>query len=99
MNISQTGQAASSLVQPEKAAPGKSGEGRGFGEIFEEAFDRVNSDMVHADRMIQDMATGRDVDIAQTMIAVSKADISFRLMLQIRNKALSAYEEIMRMTV
>ncbi len=99
MNISKTGQVTSSQVQPDKVSPKPSGEGKGFGEIFEQAFDRVNSDMVHADNMIQKMATGKDVDIAQTMIAISKADISFRMMLQVRNKALSAYEEIMRMTV
>ena len=70
-----------------------------FAQTLEDAFDRVNSDMSSAGAMIKNMASGQDVDIADTMIAISKADISFRMMLQVRNKALSAYEEIMRMQV
>ena len=43
--------------------------------------------------------TSGDKDIHGTMIALEKADISMRLMLQIRNKLVSAYEEVMRMQV
>ena len=38
-------------------------------------------------------------DLQETMIALEKADVSFRLMMQIRNKVLDAYQEIMRMQV
>ena len=45
------------------------------------------------------MLTADNKDIHGTMIALEKADISMRLMLQIRNKLVSAYEEVMRMQV
>ena len=45
------------------------------------------------------MLTSENKDIHGTMIALEKADISMRLMLQIRNKLVSAYEEVMRMQV
>ena len=47
--------------------------------------------------MAQQMAAGKPVNLADTMIAITKADLSFKLLLQVRNKALSAYDEIMRM--
>jgi flagellar hook-basal body complex protein FliE len=73
--------------------------GNEFSEMLESAFDRVNQEISTSGEMIKNMASGEDVDIADTMIAINKADISFRMMLQVRNKALSAYEEIMRMQV
>ncbi len=70
-----------------------------FSDLLEKAFDAVNEDMNTAGKMTQNMASGKEVDIADTMIAITKADISFRMMLQVRNKVLSAYEEVMRMQV
>ena len=46
-----------------------------------------------------ELLTAENKDIHGTMIALEKADISMRLMLQIRNKLVSAYEEVMRMQV
>ena len=43
--------------------------------------------------------TGASGDIHGTMIALAKADMSFRLLLQVRNRALEAYQEIMRMNL
>ncbi len=96
--VSSTGSSSAKPAganEPEKA----SGPEKGFAETLENAIDRVNHDMNSAGSMIKKMASGADVDIADTMIAISKADISFRMMLQVRNKALSAYEEVMRMQV
>lgn len=70
-----------------------------FGQIFMKSLDEVNSAHKIADKMMSDLATGKNVDIHQTMIAVEKADISFRLMLQVRNKLVAAYQEINRMQV
>lgn len=102
MNISLTGQAdglSSGTMQQAASRGQKPADEKSFKEIFEHAFDSVNRDRMTADAMINRMASGADVDIAETMIAISKSDISFRMLLQVRNKALSAYEEIMRMQV
>lgn len=73
------------------------GEAKGFGDMLKEAVNSVNQRLVNAEELSTQLALGKPVDIAQVMTAMSKADISFRLLLQVRNKALSAYEEIMRM--
>jgi flagellar hook-basal body complex protein FliE len=55
--------------------------------------------MVNADQAIDDLATGRNQDIHNTMISMQKAEISFELVMQIRNKLISAYDEIRRMSI
>ena len=52
-----------------------------------------------ADREVEKLAKMETQDIHNTMIAIEKADLSFQLMMQVRNKIISAYEEIMRMQV
>ncbi len=99
--VQGTTTASVSGAGPQEVSGGdrKEGKSEGFSDLLEKAFDAVNDDLNTAGKMTQDMASGREVDIADTMIAVTKADISFRMMLQVRNKVLSAYEEVMRMQV
>lgn len=66
---------------------------------FEESLRQVNAMQKQADQAIEALATGEVRDIAQTMIAVEKANLSFELMTQIRNRIVEAYQEIMRMQV
>ena len=56
----------------------------------------VNRLLKEADHATQEMVLGKQ-DIHQTMIAIEQANLSLRLMLQVRNKMIAAYEEIMRM--
>ncbi len=87
------------LEQGRKSQETTGGEQPGFSEMFEKAVNKVNEGILNAEDLSARMAAGEPVDIAQTMIAISKADLQFRLMVQVRNKALGAYEEIMRMQV
>jgi flagellar hook-basal body complex protein FliE len=73
--------------------------GTSFKEIFNKAFNEVNGFNTDADKAITDFATGKNTDIHNTMIAMEKADISFQLMMQVRNKLVAAYQEIYRMQV
>ena len=68
----------------------------GFADVIKQAVKRVNDMEQDADRSVQHLVTGQG-GIHETMIALQKADISLRLLLQIRNKALDAYREVMRM--
>jgi flagellar hook-basal body complex protein FliE len=68
----------------------------GFADVIKQAVKRVNDMEQDADRSVQRLATGKG-GIHETMIALQKADISLRLLLQIRNKAMDAYREVMRM--
>jgi flagellar hook-basal body complex protein FliE len=70
-----------------------------FGEILQGVLHDVNQLQIKADQSINDLASGKQTDIHQTMIAVEKAGISFELLMQIRNKIIAAYETIMRTQV
>jgi flagellar hook-basal body complex protein FliE len=70
-----------------------------FGAQLEKALGDVNELQQKADEAIQQLVGEGKGDLQQTMVALEKADISFRLMMQIRNKVLEAYQEIMRMQV
>ena len=68
----------------------------GFSEYVNQALKNVNDLEAKANHAVEEMTTGQ-TGIHETMIALQKADISLRLLLQVRNKALEAYREIMRM--
>lgn len=68
-----------------------------FTETFKASITEVNRLQKEADQAIEALATGETKDIAQTMVAVEKANISFQLMTQVRNRIIEAYQEIMRM--
>jgi flagellar hook-basal body complex protein FliE len=59
-----------------------------------EAIDEVNSMQQNANTAVEQLMTGGDVNMAEVFTAVQKADVSFRMLLQIRNKMLQAYDEI-----
>ncbi|MBK9292859.1 MAG: flagellar hook-basal body complex protein FliE [Oligoflexia bacterium] len=70
-----------------------------FASSLKEAVNAVNTAQKDADRKMQELATGKSNNIHETMIAAEKADISLRLMVQVRNKVIEAYHEIMKMQV
>ncbi len=72
---------------------------RPFGDVLKESIREVNRLQVEADQSIQELAIGRAGSVHETMIAVEKAEVSFRLMMQVRNKIVDAYHEIMRMQI
>jgi flagellar hook-basal body complex protein FliE len=71
--------------------------GAGFGEALARALGEVNALQQTADASVQDFSLGRTRDVAGTLIAVEKANLGFQLTLQIRNRLLEAYQEVMRM--
>ena len=73
--------------------------GASFMEFLEQGVDKVNSVQKTADQVTADVASGKSENIHEAMIALSHAELSFNFMVQVRNKALEAYQEIMRMQV
>ena len=65
-----------------------------FGDLLQQGFVEVNEKQQSAAAQVHDLLTGGDVSQIEVYTAVQKADMAFRLMVQIRNKLLSAYEEI-----
>ena len=74
-------------------------ESASFGEILKQSVNEVNRLQLEADKSIEALVSGKNKDIHGTMIAISKADLAFRMTLQVRNKVIEAYQEIMRMSL
>jgi flagellar hook-basal body complex protein FliE len=77
---------------------GKAG-GPSFGEVLKDSLSQVNQLQNEADQAIKDLATGGPTTLHDTMLALQKADLSFKLMMQVRNKIVEAYQEVVRMQV
>ena len=74
-------------------------EGQSFADYLQEQLGEVNELQTQADSSINALATGQSDDVHATMIAMQKADVSFRLLMAVRNKLLDAYDEVMRMQI
>ncbi len=70
-----------------------------FAEMLSGAISETDHLRKTANAAVADLASGNNVDIHKTMIAMEKASISFKLMMQVRNKVIAAYQEIMRTQV
>lgn len=70
-----------------------------FSEVLKDSIDKVGQLEKEASAQTEKLATMETQDVHNTMIAVQKADLSFQLMMQIRNKIIDAYQEIMRIQV
>ncbi len=75
---------------PEKKTDGT------FDKLLDETIGKVATLQKEADKAIEELASGSG-DIVQAMVAIQKAELSFQTMVEIRNKLLNAYEELMRM--
>lgn len=70
-----------------------------FSTFLEESIKKVNDLQLKAENAAKELSLGKGQNLHSTMIAIEKADISFKLMMQLKNKLLAAYQEIMRMQV
>ena len=88
-----------SINQDLPALTPKQAEGPGFKNLLQEQIDKVNQLQRDATEAMEDLATGGRDDIESVLIATQKADTAFRLLLQVRNKVLDAYEEVKQIRV
>ncbi len=79
-------------------SPNKSKKVPSFADFIKSYIQDVNSKQIEADKSIEKFIKG-EKDITSTVLAVEKAEVSLQLFLQIRNKLVQAYQEIMRMQV
>jgi len=70
-----------------------------FGEVLKDSLKQVDQLQHEADGAIESLATGGTATLHDTMLAVQKAELSFKLMMQVRNKIVEAYQEVVRMSV
>ncbi|WP_448218148.1 flagellar hook-basal body complex protein FliE [Endozoicomonas sp. 2B-B] len=71
----------------------------GFGNLLQQAIEKVNDLQQHSSSMMHNIETGESDDLIGTMLAMQKSSISFQALMQVRNKAVTAYEDIMRMQI
>jgi flagellar hook-basal body complex protein FliE len=71
----------------------------GFGETIKSALSEVNQLQTDADQLATKLAVGDPVEVHQAMIAMQKASTALQFTIQVRNKVIDAYQEIMRMQI
>jgi len=85
-------------LAPPAAAQTKSVAG-GFGEMLQQTINQVNQLQQQADQGVQQLHSGQGNNLHEVMLNLEQADISMRLLVQMRNKVVDAYHEVMRMQV
>ena len=74
-------------------------DGKSFSDTLAESLNNVNFLQQEADGAIEDLVSGKSQNIHDSMIVVGKADLAFRMTMQVRNKIMEAYQEVLRMQV
>jgi len=98
MNPIQNIQSLGALAAP--SAPQAGGaDAASFKDFLLKSIHEVNSMQQQADRAVEALVTGGDVNPAEVLTAVQKADVAFRLMIQVRNKIVQAYDEVRNIRV
>ena len=69
-------------------------EGSSFKDVLLKSINDVNSMQQQADSAVESLMTGGDADPAAVLTAVQKADLAFRMMMQMRNKVMQVYQEV-----
>lgn len=70
-----------------------------FPKLLVDEMAKVNQSILLAERSLRDLAAGNTENLHQIMISMEEAKLSFQLMLQMRNKVLEAYQEVLRMQI
>jgi len=85
---------SSDLLSNQGAKKTDTGGGPSFGDMLKNSLADMNEEQVNGQQAMTDLATGDVKDLHQAAIAISKAELNMKLMLEVRNKAISAYKEI-----
>ena len=85
-------------MMPSPVAPKQQPGSTAFGKLLSEAIQQVN-DVEKTSQCELQKYLGNEADLHSVMIALEKADLSFQLMMQVRNKIVQAYQEIMKSQV
>ena len=84
---------------PRQAGAEPGAGGPGFKQMLQEQIDKVNQLQQDAYVAMEDLATGRRDDLESVINATQKADLAFRMLLQVRNKVMDAYEEVKQVRI
>ena len=99
MKVNLPIQNISSSIQKGISSNENSTEGVSFGEFLNDAINKVSDMQLEAQKMNEALALGQTDNLHQVMIASEKASVALQFTMQVRNKILDAYQEIMRMPI
>jgi flagellar hook-basal body complex protein FliE len=100
MSIASIASIASSLTPLATGAAGTGAAKAGdFSSILKSAINEVENSHANADASVRNFLSGEGGEIHSTILATQKAELQFELFMQARNKAVSAYQEIMKMQI
>jgi len=85
------------LDQPSEVTPGQSASD--FGNVLGQFISDVNAKQNAATQAVSGLQSGEGVPLHQAVIAMEEANVSFQLMVEVRNKLLDSYQELMRMQI
>ena len=74
-------------------------QGVGFGDVLNQFVSEVNDKQIASGQAVNDLLSGKDIPLHQAMIAMQEAGVAFQLMVEVRNKLLEGYQELMCMQV
>lgn len=86
-------------LQGSAAVSDANGVQKTFGQFLQDAIGEVNQAQLHAGDMTNRFAAGEPLDVHQVMIAAQEASVALNLALQVRNKLVDGYQEIMRVNI
>lgn len=87
------------LGQSQGALGAQESKTESFSQFLSRSIDQVNDLLGAADKSATELATGKSENLHDAMIHMEKAETAFKLLMQVRNKVLDAYQEVMRMQV
>ena len=82
-----------------RGAANQATQGPSFSETLADSIQEVNRLQLEASAAVEDLVTGKNRDVHSATIALQKAGISFKLMMEVRSKIVDAYKEVMRMQI
>jgi flagellar hook-basal body complex protein FliE len=89
----------SSSLPTQPASKPEPNKDAGFGDVLKAYVDNVDSRQKASAQAMQNLVTGKTSDVLPAVTAAAKADLSFKLLIGVRNKVIEAYKETMRMQV
>lgn len=98
-NLLDIGKTQSEMRSPKIRAVPSDDHAPSFAETLKSSLNDVNKLQLESDKKMQELAVGKNTNIADVMMTAEKADIALRLMTQVRNKIVDAYQELMKMQV
>ena len=100
-NISQAIDLASTLPATEAkgSTEAKGATRASFGELLADGLGKVNAQHAEADHAAEQLAVGQASSVHDVVLSVAKADLAFRMVLEIRNRLIESYQEVRRMQI